>query len=496
MGSGIWRRLGWWLLAIVVCVVGALPALVILQISPALDYYALRMVNGAGLHSAPEVDLALADLVTIFAALALWILPSAFAVGFALNAPVKSRLKWGLALSLTAPCIFVWYARAPVPVVASKIAAVAAFVLVVSGMIYSLARKRATNIQFAMDAIAAVVLTIPFWLAVVLVPREPPVAQKIWSVVLQRTSSQEDMNTGSEYNSRRQVVFVGDRLLVSFDSGSAPYVGDHPMSNYHVLSLDLQSGAVKNSKGVTGGWGDMPLLYATNDGHAILSDNSLKSLNRDLSEAGPVFNPAKGRVEFISPDGSTMAWETFPGTTLLDSRTLTPLSEHFDESNPTAVTRTGVLTDNLWWIQQYPHEKSYVTLEDDAGEHLLYHGDCGGRPEFLSDEKVFVGGCDEVRIIDIHGNLLHETKTAEGDPTFAGVSQDGRRFAVEFTDERGDPPGLLYDHFMVFDTESGKAIAIVRIEDLPENNSWSALSPDGTLFAAGSPTSLSLYRIP
>ncbi len=469
--------------------------MIFLEISLILDEYLLRFMDRAGLHSPPEIGLFLSGLVTVFVALALWILPSAFAVGFALLAPVKSRFQWGLTLSLLVTCLYLWKVNSPGPIVASRVAAVTVSVLLVFGIVFSLVRRSSTKTQFLPIALGAVLLTVPFWVAFVLAPPEPPTAQKLWSVVLQE-STWQGMNTGSSYNSRRQVVFAGDRLVVSFDAGSAPYESNQPMSNYRLLSLDLLSGVIKSSKEYTGKWGDMPLLYATDDGHAILQHDTLKSLNPDLSEAGSSFNPDRGRVGLMSPDGSTMAWETFPGSTLLDSRTLTPLPQHFAESVPTSVSKRGVLTDNVYWIGEYPNDHAFVTLTDETGQHLLFHGECGGRPEFLSSEKVLIAGCNKVRIIDIHGKLLKETKTLEGDPDFAGVSQDGRRFALEFSEVRGDPPAPLYDHFVIYDTETAQALAIVRIADLPEYNSWSALSPDGHLFAAGNPNDLSLYRIP
>jgi len=303
------------------------------------------------------------------------------------------------------------------------------------------------------------------------------------------------MNTSSSYNARRQVIFAGDRILVSFDAAPAAYEGKQPMATYRLLSLDVQTGQVLSSKEFLGKWGDIPMLYATADGHGILQHGSLKLLNPDLTDLGVSFEPSHGRVGQMSPDGSTMAWETFPGSTLLDSRTLTPLPQHLDESVPTSVSKRGVLTDNVYWYGKYPNDRMFVTLTDAAGKHLLFHGACGGRPEFLTDEKVIVAGCDKVRVIDIHGNLLRETKTMEGHATFAGVSRNGKRFAVEFNEVRGDPPMPLYDHFVIYDTETAEPIATIRVTDLPEYYSWSALSPDGDMFAVGSPDNLSLYDL-
>ena len=495
VSSETWRRLGRSLLALAVCIISILPALILLELSPTLDKILLRSVYALGFHPPAEVCLSLLGLGTVFVVLVLWILPSAVAIGFALRASLKSRIQWGLTVCLLLTSVYLWWVNAHGANVASKIVAVTVTVFLVSGVIFSVARGRATNIQFFTVGLGAVLLMVPAWIALFLAPPEPPAAQKLWSVAPQK-SSWQGMNTGSAYNSRRQVIFAGDRLLVSFDAGSAPYEGKQPMSNYRLLSLDLQTGTVLRSKEFTGKWGHMPLLYATNTANAILQHESLKSLNPDLSDSGHGFTPDHGRVTQISPDGSTMAWETTPGSTLLDSRTLTPLPQHLDESVPTSVSRRAVLTDNTYWLKDYPNDHAFVTLTDHTGKHLLFHGECGGRPEFLTDEKVLVAGCGKIRVISIDGKILHETQTLDGAPTFAGVSQDGRRFAIEFSEVRGDPPMPLYDHFVIYDTETVKALAIVRILDLPEYNSWAALSPDGNLFAAGSPNNLSLYRVP
>jgi hypothetical protein len=495
MNSVIWRRLGRWSLALAVCIFSLLPAIVFLQISADLDKRLIRFVDALGFHSPTGICLSFARLVTIFFALSLWLLPSAFAIGFALRAPFKSRFQSGLTLCLLFTSAYLWWMNAPGAIAASKIVAVTVPAILVSGIVFSRMRVRATNFKSLAIVLGAFLLTVPTWIAIFLAPPEPVEAQKIWSVALQK-SFWQGMNTGSAYNARRQVIFAGDRLLVSFDAGSAPYEGNQPMSNYHLLSLDVQTGAVLNSKEFLGKWGHMPLLYAANDGRAILQHESLKSLNPDLTDAGAHFTPDRGRVTQMSPDGSTMVWETAPGSTLLDSHTLTALAQHLDESVPTSVSKRAVLTDNVYWYGDFPNDHAFVTLTDETGKHLLFHGDCGGRPEFLSSDKVLIAGCGRIRIIDIHGKLLRETQMAEGVPTFAGVSQDGRRFAIEFSEVRGDPPSPLYDHFVMYDTETAKPIAMVRIADLPEYNSWSAFSPDGTLFVAGSPNNLSLYRIP
>lgn len=268
------------------------------------------------------------------------------------------------------------------------------------------------------------------------------------------------------------------------------------MTTYRLLSLEMKSGAVKESQEFQGKWGSMPYLYATDDGHAILARGPLVSLNPDLSSAGPQFTPDRGRAIQMSPDGSRMAWETFPGTTLLDTHTLKPTGKPLSESVPTSVSKRGVLTDNVYWVRDYPHEKAFATLTDESGRHLLFHGDCAGRPQFLSAEKVLLPGCGKVMVIDTRGKLLGEARTEGGEGTFAGVSRDGRRFALQLSEARGDPAFLLYEHFIIYDAEMAQPVAMVRIADLPEGQSWSAFSADGHYFAAGNPNELSLYEIP
>ena len=295
----------------------------------------------------------------------------------------------------------------------------------------------------------------------------------------------------------RHAVFAGDRVLAVFDAGFASYVDNHPVSKFKLMSLDVKTGLVKNSKEFVGHWWSQPYLYATDDGHAILVDGSLTSLNPDLTPALPQFSPSRGLVHNISPDGSTIAWETLPGTTLLDARTLRPVGKHLDESDPTSVSSRAVV-DSSSWYGEYPKESSFVTLTDEHGQRLLFHSQdgCGWRPQFLTDDKVLFAGCSKIRILGIQGELLKEAPAYEGSGTFAGVSQNGKRCALQHSDERGDPLALLYEHFIIYDADSLAPISIVRMSDLPERQSRSAFSPDGSTFVVGSPDNLTLYRLP
>ena len=325
----------------------------------------------------------------------------------------------------------------------------------------------------------------------------PPDAIRIWTTELQ---SQEEVfpgrNTRSPFSSIRQVVFVGDRILAVFDTGSVHYQGDRPISTYRLVSLDAKTGLGKEWKEFERPWGLLPYLYATNDGHAILAGSSLISLNPDLTPAGPTFNFEHGGIEYISPDGSTLAWETYPGITLLNSHTLSPVGKPLEQSGPTSVSAHGVLTDSDYWYGDYPNDKAFVTFSDEKGSHLLYHGACESRPQFLNNDRVLLAACGHLRILNLEGKILSDSRLLGAQINFAGVSQNGMRFALSFSDQRGDPPETLYEYFMIFDVATAQPISKIKMTDLPGFQSWSAFSADGRYFVVGGPDHLSLYQLP
>jgi hypothetical protein len=289
---------------------------------------------------------------------------------------------------------------------------------------------------------------------------------------------------------------VADRVVVVFDIGPTVFEGSRPKNTYRLVSLDLKSGAVINQQ--DGSDYETPDLYGTDDDHVIIGEFSLKRLNPDLTSTNEQFTEnGHGRTIQMSPDGSTLAHETTPGTELLDSHKLLPTGTRLTESVPTAVSRNAVLTDNVHWIGQYPHDSTFVTLTDKGGQHLLYHGRCSGRPAFLSDAKVVVTGCGKLTILDMSGRTLKEANLLSKTGEFAGVSHDGSRFAIQNSESTwGDPPRITSESFTIYDSEKAEPVAIIRPKFLPERRSWSAFSKDGHLFLVGSSANLSLFRIP
>jgi hypothetical protein len=381
MSNGrIWVR---WFLVPVVLAASTVAAWLALWLI-ALDQAILSLVASAHLNFPPSDLLHIADLVSVFLILAIWVVPVAWAVGFAMRARAALALLWGFAISLLLTATFVWSRAHPY----SRTFAIAAGMGAICGIVFLVVRKVPVRPVLAVEVASFLLLFVPSLLVVVLEQKQPPPAHKIWSVVLQKESWQ-GMNTGSEYGATRQLTFAGDRIIAVFDAGSAGYDGKWPQSKYRVLSLDRDTGAVRNQMEFTGRWGSMPYVYGTRNGKVDLVNAGRTSLlNPDLSQAEATAN-AKGSVVTASP------------------------------------------------------------------------------------EKASVG----------KGN-------------FAGVSQNGKRFALQFSDQRGDPSVLLYERFVIYDSTTAKPVASILIDSLPERQSWSAFSPDGRYFAVGNPNKLSLYAVP
>jgi hypothetical protein len=133
-----------------------------------------------------------------------------------------------------------------------------------------------------------------------------------------------DSQTGSIFTATRGVVFAGDRIVVISKTGMRQGAG-HPIPAhvYKLLSLDLKSGQVKDTREITA-FRDVP-IFATNDAHVIVAGYTVLRLTADLKDAG-VFDydadgHSSGSIESISPDGTTLGNATSPGYELIDART-------------------------------------------------------------------------------------------------------------------------------------------------------------------------------
>jgi len=301
-----------------------------------------------------------------------------------------------------------------------------------------------------------------------------------------------DSQTSSIFTATRGVVFAGDRVIVISKIGMRQVSGHAvPAHLYKLLSLDIKTGQVKDTREITA-FRDVP-IFATNDEHVIVAGYTVLRLTPDLKDAG-VFDydadgHGSGSIESISADGSTLGNATSPGYELIDARTLKPTELTKSPAYATSVSSKGFVTDNVHWTGQYPNDLGFVTYTDASGDHLLYHGSCGGRPQFLTNDLVLEPGCKIPLIIDTHGTVVREL-SVKGGFSYAGVSLNGERFALQLTAPGG------HERFVIFAVKTGESVAEVKPDRDGEAQSWTALSPDGSMFVVGSPLKLTLYRLP
>jgi hypothetical protein len=488
-----WRRIGCWLLVLPISVAGFLAAYVGSQFLMLLSNVWVRELDGTRLNVPIHRLLALQSVLIVFGVCALWFVPTAIALGFAAGLRWRTALVSGTSAALALTGVYVWVTSPGTSGMWPRFAVIAGAFVLLSGIFLSLSGRSKIALLSVANAGAFGLFLAPGLAAIASAPRVPPAPTKLWTVTLQ--STRDAMNTGSQFEATRHMVFSADRLIAVYESASAAYQGKQPMAEYPLVSLDLRDGTVENQKRFVRKWGFSPRLYATRGGGVVFNSGSLIQLKGDLTETGRRFDFNRGRVDQMSPDGSTMAWETTPGITFLDAETLAPTGTRLDASVAGSVNPNAVLNNNKSWPSVYPKDHGFVTITNATGEKLLFHGECGGAPRFLTNELIFIAGCGKVKIFDLQGSLVRQMNL-DGNVRFAGVSRNGKRFAVVVDESRGDFPVVLSEHFILIDTDTSQAIAMVRTTHMPAHQSWSAFSEDGALFASGDATELSLYRVP
>lgn len=305
------------------------------------------------------------------------------------------------------------------------------------------------------------------------------------------TGPHVDSQTSSIFAATRSVVFAGDRVVLASNVGMRRVEGAQtPEHVYWLLSLDSNTGEVKGSREFLA-FGSLQ-VFATNDAHVIACGRSVLRLTPDLKDDGSFDYHATGHkfgnAENVSPDGAMLGNATSPGFELVDTRTLKARVLTANAADGTSLSNKGFVTDNVHWTRDYPKDLGFITYTDALGQHMIYHGKCGGRPQFLSDDLILEPGCESPSILDMHGNVVR-TLPLRGGFSYAGVSQNGKRLALQIA-------SVKHERFVIYSVETGEPIAEVKPDELAEAQSWTAISPDGSLFVVGSPLKLTLYRLP
>jgi hypothetical protein len=237
------------------------------------------------------------------------------------------------------------------------------------------------------------------------------------------TGPHVDSQTGSIFAATRSVVFAGDRIVFASRVGMRKVENAQvPAGVYQLLSLDRQTGEIRDSREFLAF--NSLKVFATNDEHVIVSGRNVMRLTPDLKDAGSLeFGPRNsGDLENISPDGSALGNAKGPGFEMIDTHTLKVTELTAEPSVATSVNSRGFVTDNPY---------GYT---DAVGRHAVNHAKCGGRPQFLTDHLILETGCKSPVVVDIEGNLI-KILPIKGGFSYAGVAQNGKRFALQRRDQ-------------------------------------------------------------
>lgn len=334
-----------------------------------------------------------------------------------------------------------------------------------------------------------------------------PSARKMWSVGVSVGTGQPG-GTQIQINSGNFLAFAADRVIV-VDATTKGQPGGESMSGYRLLSLDRNTGTVRNQMDIQGKWGDVPSVFGTNNGQVALVIGELTSLlNPDLSATGimhksdatGMWRKYTGIASDVSPDGTTLGLTAREGTTFLGTDKLEPTLKIPKASASALITsisaHAALDVDVVQNHQVNGRIASAVNLVNKYGVRELFRGDCLPPGHFLTDDRLLIAGCGKIRILDTRGEIIKQTSNAGTGGLFAGVSQAGSRFALEYHKEGGDPAVLLYEQFIIYDAATAAPVARISVDDFQERQSWSAFSQDGRFFGLGSANELTLYQVP
>ena len=112
------------------------------------------------------------------------------------------------------------------------------------------------------------------------------------------TGPHVDSQTGSVFSATRSVVFAGNRLVLALSKGRRNSEGGQfPERIYELLSLDTQTGEVKETREIAA---FRPVhLFATNDSHVIVAGRRMGNL-QELVRANPGMDAMELKLSTIT----------------------------------------------------------------------------------------------------------------------------------------------------------------------------------------------------
>src|SRR6185437_11934310 len=272
-----WRSVARWILVLPVTAASFMAAYIAMELLFALIAHGVSALDASGLNLPVSALLSAQGVLAIYIASAIWLVPTTWTIGFASGIHSRTSCIFGFAIALLPSGAYVWANRGPANNRLAHAAVFASGVILIFALLLFWRLPARRKLYALAVPFALLLLFIPTLAIIANAPTRPPTPQKLWSATLQN-GTWNDMNTGSEFSATRQMVITGNRLIAVYDAGFAPYQGKQPMSNYRLVSLDLQSGRLRNENAFVGKWGAMPELYATLEDKVIVASGSLREL--------------------------------------------------------------------------------------------------------------------------------------------------------------------------------------------------------------------------
>jgi hypothetical protein len=242
------------------------------------------------------------------------------------------------------------------------------------------------------------------------------------------------------------------------------------------------------------------LLFSTADGRVILVTKKAVLLNSDLSDTGVSFDYPSGRIQHVSPDGTTLAWERRakdePGMRMLDTKTLQPTGVDLSERTPSTITsKYAASTNAIWDKMDQSHRRGSITTQE--GSKPLFLPNCAKAfsVNFLTDEKMLITCTDSFQVQDLQGHVISEQSFPGKEVRYGGVSRNGKRFVMVIEKRsKSDPWPTSDEEHLVYDLDRKDVVATVPVQH-SSDGTWSAISPNGDLLLIGSSDGVFVYEM-
>lgn len=302
----------------------------------------------------------------------------------------------------------------------------------------------------------------------------------------------------SKFLSTRLAVFTGDGRIVAVTVGLPQTSSEGQLvTPACLLSFDAMTGKLIAKKALTE---SRVLLFPTAKDRVILVTKQAVVLNSDLSETGINFDFPSGRIQHISPDGTTLAWERRakdePGMRMLDTDTLKPTGVDLSERTPSAITSKSAASTNAIWNQgDQAHRRGSITTQQGSTPLTLTNCKEAFTVNFLTDDKMLITCGDSFRVQDLQGRTISAHIFPGKEVNYGGMARNGMRFVVVVEKRsKSDPWPISDEEHLLYDIGGNEAVATIPVPK-GSDGTWTAVSTNGDLILSGSPEGLFVYRV-